>query len=104
TFFGAVEPDRVALLERVLDALGPDDTGARARILVALAGELHFTDDPRRHDLAREAVTVARRLDDPACLAHVLGMAGSALSAPGTLPERLDLAAELSELAGQFAD
>jgi tetratricopeptide (TPR) repeat protein len=101
---GAVEHDRVTLLEEVLGALGPDDSTARARVLVALAAALHFTDDPRRHDLAREAVAVARRLGDPTCLAHVLGLAGLALWDPSTLPERVAFASELNDLAAELGD
>jgi DNA-binding SARP family transcriptional activator len=95
----AVDPDRVGLLECVLDCLGPADTAARARVLAALASELHHTADPRRHDLAREAITVARRLDDPICLGRVLAVAGFSLWGPHTLAERVAIAAELGALA-----
>jgi DNA-binding SARP family transcriptional activator len=99
-----VDAARVSLLERVLDALGPDDSGARARVLVAIASELHHSPDPRRFDFARQAVTVARRLDDPATLGRVLGLAAFALWEPDSLPERLEIATELFELAEQLAD
>ena len=104
TFMGVSDPGRVALLERVLAALCGNDSDARARVLVALATELHFTDDQRRHDLAREAVAVARRFDDPASLAHVLGLAGFALWEPATLGERMELSSELAELAEEIGD
>jgi hypothetical protein len=94
-----LDPERVALLEALLDCLGPGDTGGRARVLAALASELHHTADPRRHDLAREAITVARRLDDPVCLARVLAMAGFCLWEPETLAERVAIAGELNALA-----
>jgi DNA-binding SARP family transcriptional activator len=104
TIVGAAGPERVALLERVLAALGPEDTGARARVLVALASELHHSTDPRRHEFARQAVAVARRLGDPACLGQVLGVAGFALWAPENLPEFLEIASELTGLADQLGD
>jgi hypothetical protein len=50
-------------------------------------------------------VVVARRLGDPGCLAYVLGVPLVALcEEPETLPERLDMAIELSELAGTLGD
>ncbi|HVW34712.1 MAG TPA: hypothetical protein VHL53_19420, partial [Acidimicrobiia bacterium] len=104
TFMGVPDRERVAVLERVLEGLGAGDSSARARVLVALATELHFGQDPRRHELAREAVAVARRIGDPASLAHVLGLAGFALWDPDTLPERVAMAAELSTLARRLGD
>jgi tetratricopeptide (TPR) repeat protein len=104
TIYGAVDGERVALLEAVLGALGPGDTTVRARVLVALASELHHSTDERRHALAREAVAVARRLGDPACLADVLAMAGFALWGPDSLQMRAEMAAELSQLAGKLRD
>ena len=101
---GTVAPERVTLVERVLEALGPDDSIARARALVALAGELHHTSDPRRHELARQGVAVARRLGDPTCLAWVLGFAGFALWQPENLSERVEFATELAGLAERLRD
>ena len=101
---GTIVPERVALLERVLEALGPAETSARAHMLVALAGELHHSTDPRRHELARQAVAVARRLRDPACLARVLALAGFALWQPENLLERVEIATELSGLAEHLGD
>ncbi|MCA1841621.1 MAG: AAA family ATPase [Actinobacteria bacterium] len=101
---GAVDEERVALFERVLEALGPADTSDRARMLGAMATELHPGTDPRRYDLAREALAVARRVGDPACLGHVLAYAAFALWEAETLPERLEIATELSQLAGQLGD
>jgi tetratricopeptide (TPR) repeat protein len=73
-------------------------------VLVALAGELHHSSDPRRHEFARAAVEVARRTGDLACLAQVLGHACFALWQPGNLPERVEIATELSELAEALGD
>ena len=101
---GAPDADRLGLLERVVVALGRSDTSARARVLVAMATELHFAGDPRRDEVAREAVAVARRLDDPSCLAYVLGMAAYAMWAPGTLSERVPMVAEMNGLAAELDD
>lgn len=104
TVLQSVDHERLALLELVLAALGTGDTGDRARVLVAIASELHHSTDPRRHEFAREAVAVARRLDDPACLGRVLAVAGFALWNPDTLAERVEIATELSGLADQSGD
>ena len=104
TVTGAVDPERVALLEDVLGVLGPGDTNARARVLVAVASELHHSADPRRHEFARQAVAVARRLNDPACLGQVLSLAGFALWEPENLPELLGIAIELNALAEQLGE
>ncbi len=100
----AVDSERVALFERVLEALGPDDSSDRARVLVAMATELHHSTDPRRFDFARKAVAVARRINDPACLGQVLGLAAFALWESDTLPERLEIATELFGLAEQLGE
>ena len=99
-----VDEERVTLLEDVLDALGPSDSCDRARVLVALATELHHSTDPRRRDAAHEAVAIARRLADATCLGQVLGGAVFALWEPGTLPERLEIATELHDLARGSGD
>jgi DNA-binding SARP family transcriptional activator len=101
---GAVDPDRVDLMERVLVALGTSDGSARAGVLVTLAAELHHSTDPRRHDLARQAITVAREVDDPLCLARVLAVAGFALWQPETSTERMAIALELEALAEPLGD
>jgi len=104
TVRGQVDPEQVALYRAVLDALGPEPTPARARVLAALGAELHQGDDPQRHDLVRQALTAAREVDDPLCLARVLAVAGFALWLPATLPERLAIAAELAALAEPLGD
>lgn len=99
----AGDAERVGLLEQVLAALGEADGGARARVLAALAITLGH-DEPRRYDYAREAVQVARRVDDPIALGRVLGVAAFVLWRADTLPEQLALAVELAELAARAGD
>ncbi len=101
---GSVDPERVAALETTLQALGPEDTPVRARLLASLASELHFTTDPRRHDLATESLAIARRLGDPDTLAHVLAAGWFARWDPGNLTERSEIADELSRLAALLGD
>jgi class 3 adenylate cyclase len=101
---GAVDAERVAALEAALDAVGPADSTVRARLLASLASELHFAGDTRRHELGREALVVARRLDDPATLAQVLGAVWFATWDPANLAERAQLAEELAALAPRVGD
>jgi class 3 adenylate cyclase/tetratricopeptide (TPR) repeat protein len=101
---GSVDPERVAALETTLQALGPEDTPARARLLASLASELHFTHVSRPHDLVQEALAVARRLGDPTTVAQVLAAGWFANWTPDNLAERSEIAEELSWLAGELGD
>ncbi|MGH9001979.1 MAG: ATP-binding protein, partial [Acidimicrobiia bacterium] len=101
---GAIDPERVAALEAALEAIGPAVTPVRARLLAALATELHFAGDERRLQLGREALGLARELDDPATLAQVLTAVWFATWGSAPLSERLPMVAELGELAGRLED
>jgi tetratricopeptide (TPR) repeat protein len=103
--FGIVDADLVGLLEQALAALGPGDDGLRARLLARLAMELYFAGAAeRRATLVNEALTIARRLDDPATLAYALNAQYAALWAPGNAEERLAIADEALELARRAGD
>ena len=99
---GRVDGERVAVLERALEAIGPSDSGIRARLLANLAEELGFSSQhERREQLAAEALAMARGLGDPPVLAHVLARRYSALV---TTPERHGEMVELAALAAQLDD
>ena len=102
---GAVDRDRIAVLERALGQIGPDDSATRARLLANLALEEIFAGDLSDR-LARtdEALAVARRVGDPATLAHVLTTRSASIWDPSTLDERLSNTAEVVELAEQLGD
>ena len=69
---GALDEDRVQVLEDALGAVGPADTTIRARLLALLALELAWRDpELSRLGLADEAVAMARRLGDETCLLEV---------------------------------
>ena len=81
------------------------DSAPRARLKGLIAAELVWTRErERRSQLCDEATAMARRLGDTACLAHVLATKVGAVWDPTTLDERLDLVAELTELAAQLDD
>ncbi len=102
---GRVDEALVALYEEALSVLPEGDSAPRARLKGLIAAELVWTRErERRSQLCDEATAMARRLGDPTCLAHVLATKVGAVWDPTTLDERLDLAAELTELATQLDD
>jgi hypothetical protein len=97
--------ERILLLEEALAALGNEETTRRARLLAGLARELYYTGDAARRDaLSRDALSLARRLGDPAALAYTL--ASRCFAVWGLRPdeERLPLAADLLDLARNMGD
>jgi DNA-binding SARP family transcriptional activator len=102
---GRVEEDVAALLQEALGALGGEDTPLRARLLARLALELYYAGDPaRRLALSEEAVSLARRLEDPLTLAACLDARHYALWRPETVQERLAVASELRHIAEAVGD
>jgi DNA-binding CsgD family transcriptional regulator len=70
---GASDPDLVGIAEDALAGLGPAPTATRARTLAALASDLGVSDTSERaYQMAGEALTIARTLDDPITLGCVL--------------------------------
>ncbi len=97
----------VPLLERAIAALGNADGGLRVRLLARLAGgPLRDARFPRERSLAlsREALEIARRLDDPMTLAYALSAFITANLAPDTTPKQVPLATELIQVAQQAGD
>ncbi|MDP9867818.1 MULTISPECIES: AAA family ATPase [Streptosporangium] len=90
------------LLERFEDALRTLPDGReheRALLLGGLAQELYGTGDPRAHVFSAQAVAMARRLGDPYLLMRALNARHLSLPQPLHIPELLELAGELHELA-----
>ncbi|HEX2374325.1 MAG TPA: BTAD domain-containing putative transcriptional regulator [Actinomycetota bacterium] len=101
---GVVNQQLVELAEEALAAIGPGDSPLRVRLLGHLAEALCYTtSDERRDALSKEAVEIARRLDDPAVLAHALCSRCLALWSIQHLRERMRLASAVLEL-GQRLD
>ena len=102
---GAVDAERVAVLEEALRAVGSDDSASRASLLSLLALEiLHAGDYPARRALADEALDMARRIGDPAIIAGVLSRRLLTLWVPDTLAERLAETAEAEMRASDVGD
>jgi DNA-binding SARP family transcriptional activator len=95
----------VALLEDALRRLPRPDTPLRARVLARLAGALRDQRERERIDaLSSEAVSIARRIGDPATLAYALDGRFAATMWPENPTERLAIADELLGLAEVTGD
>lgn len=95
----------VPLLEEALEVLGETEVELRARLLARLAGALrdeHSRD--RRDAVSSEALRLARGSGDLAVLAYALDGRTSAIIAPDTQAEVLELATEMGTVAERIAD
>ncbi len=103
---GTIDDELVALLESALDALDPDDSGLRARLLSALAVELVWgPEGERRRSLANEALAMARRTRDPDALSQVLVRAWALIDGSSPFLDQLAaLNAEAERAAIQSGD
>jgi len=99
-----VDQDRVTALEAALELVADAETATRARLLAALAGELYFATDDRRHVLANDALELARRVGDPATVAQVLAGAWYATWHPDRLALRVGYVKELIQHANRLGD
>jgi class 3 adenylate cyclase len=105
--FGPANPivnDReIELLQDALGRLDTADSADRARLLGGLGAAL--SSRGRDHDLlSRQAVEMARRLDDPMVLARVLASHHAAIAGPDADEERLAVAHELVALGLRLGD
>lgn len=106
---GIVDQQLLALLREALEALSPQDGALRARLLARLSLELTFADDPAlrenlRDSLSRDALAMARRLEDPGALSIALRARWLARWAPDGLEERSALSEDMLVLARDADD
>jgi class 3 adenylate cyclase/tetratricopeptide (TPR) repeat protein len=102
---GSVDAGRVAIIDEALALLDPADSPLRARLLGALAAELHFGGvTPRVVELSHSAVDMARRLGDVATVAFTLVQRAAALRSPDHLDQRRADLTELTDLCRQLGD
>ncbi|MDQ1697776.1 MAG: hypothetical protein QOJ03_3129, partial [Frankiaceae bacterium] len=70
---GAANHEQVELLEAALEAVGPEPSATRARLLATLVAELIYTErGEERFAVADEALVMARQVGDPDALFEVL--------------------------------
>ena len=107
---GEAEVDDAAtinLLELALELLPDTADVLRASTLACLSTVLHYHDPaslPRRRELARQAVALARRIDDPATLATALHAQLQADVEPLDIMTNLNLVDEILRLAIEAGD
>lgn len=92
-------PPATGLLAEALDALGPDPSALRLRLLCVLVQELVISPDGATgvHDLADEVAHLAVHLGDPDAVAASLGIQHILLRGGPDLAARQQLAARLAE-------
>lgn len=99
------DPTARALLEEALDQLRETQGQLRALVLARLSQLCHFEMPyDRRQALSDEAISLARRLDDPIVLAQTLLARCHALEGPDTIEESLAVGAEVGALGEQTGD
>ncbi|WP_155372796.1 ATP-binding protein [Catellatospora vulcania] len=105
--FAMPRTDLVSRLEQARHALDGTATATEAQVTAALARQLQHSIPADRHraaPLAEHAITVARRLADPATLAGCLLAQHDVLWTPGTATRRAQIATEIGELSRQAHD
>jgi tetratricopeptide (TPR) repeat protein len=99
------ETTHIHLLEQALAALPEGDSPLRAQVLARLAAALDRADQAdRQAALCKQAVGMARRLNDPQALLVALHARYWATLAPPLLGLRLANAAELQDIAATVGD
>ena len=102
---GELDEERVQAIEAAIRAVGPADSPTRARLLALLAQELYWRDpELRRFELADEAVAMARRLGDEACLLEVWRKAHLSTWTARRAPNLIAELPALLELAERIGD
>jgi tetratricopeptide (TPR) repeat protein len=103
--FGSIDAERVAVLEAALTVVAGKGDPVEARLLAILGLELILSGDRERcRRLSDAALDLARRLDDPATLAHVLLARHHTIAGPDTLAERVANTAELVRACDRLGD
>jgi hypothetical protein len=94
------DAEMVALLRRALALLSPGDSAIRARLEGFLAQEAFSSvPDRDRREMVGRALTMARRVGDPAALASVLTSHSWIVAGPDSLAQRIAVADELVAVA-----
>ncbi|HEV3475008.1 MAG TPA: AAA family ATPase, partial [Actinomycetota bacterium] len=95
----------VGLLEEALAELGAEESPLRVDVMTRLAIELYYSEDAeRRERLSREAVELARKLEDPEALSYAIETSAQATAGPDNVRERLAMGAQILVLAEQVGN
>ncbi|MEE8370145.1 MAG: adenylate/guanylate cyclase domain-containing protein, partial [Dehalococcoidia bacterium] len=101
----AYSGDAVPMLRRALQGLGPEPSPTRVYVLAGLADlpPINITAD-EQIALGREALEVAKEVDDPRAVIGAHQALITALGSPEYLDERIELAQELIRLGAEAGD
>jgi hypothetical protein len=103
TLSGRVDATMVSLLEDALAMVPTEERSLRAQVLSRLAAALvpATSDDAMTRSIAyaRDAIAIARQLEDVPTLLHTLAWSANALRYAVPLQERVELSSELVSLA-----
>jgi len=103
--FGAVDEERLAVLEKAIEGDCASNPARCAELLALEAMELQFdSDHVRRRALADEALALAREAGEPRVLPYVLRDHFHATWSADTLATRRETAAEMLDLAHSLND
>ncbi|MFI6536117.1 BTAD domain-containing putative transcriptional regulator [Nonomuraea sp. NPDC050547] len=97
--YGGLDTDLLAAVESALESLPPGDGRARCQLLTTLAFELEGEPTERGYLASREAVAMARRLDDPGLLTLALNGRHHESFRYDGLAEREEIGRELLTMA-----
>lgn len=102
---GAVDEERILTLDAALDAVGGDPSAERALLLGTLFSEKEYAASfEERTEMMREALSIARGLDDAWVLSSVLNRSCITSAVPSNLADRLAASAESLEIADGLGD
>lgn len=102
---GVVDAGKCAVLEEALGRLGSADDALAVRLMSRLAIELYYTSErDRRAALSGQAVSMARRLEDPSALAYALHGRHYGFFRAENVTDRLAVATEMLQLARRLGD
>ncbi len=102
---GHVDDERVAVLEEALEVVGGGDSVDRALLLAILCNEFSYSPDTQRMaNLAAEALTMARRLDDPVTFLRVANAVYVSAATPDNLDVRLADLDDAVSIAASIGD
>ena len=103
--YGSDNAELIGLLDEALAAVGEDHPQLRVRLMARMASTMAYSGAPERaRDLSREALALARGLDDPSLLAATLYHRHVALLGPRGIGERIEVAREMRDLGEALPD
>jgi hypothetical protein len=104
TVAGRVDEEKVAVLDQALAAVGPGDSPERVGLLTILGMELEYGAGAERYpSVTAEAMSMAARLDDPACTLQVTLMFANKLL-PDLVEAQLAALAPAVSIADELGD